>query len=447
MGGLGLLARDLAVVKRVWILLAVTVAACGSSQHIPRSDSTGSRGALGPRANCTRTLSVGADIQGALSGAKAGDVVCLSAGRYGDVTLTGISHSSNVTLAPTPGANVNLGRLTFVGPATSSNLTVQGFHINSGIAERSGTPGGLVFQYNTIENLPRGYAYYFYADGSSPGSYTQTGVKMLYNQIDHVGACLEVDGGNAMASNFTFSHNVCGPGIGAGASGASDASHYLQIGGITGFIAANNAFVGPMDPNYENAGLHNNVLHIFGDSSRIDFSNNVIWHAQSRGQTILLEEGRLDGVTINNNLDVEDPACDVVGNCAGYAIDVYNSHGLTVQSNTIVDSYWGVLLTHSEPMSYSDGANYNISRNVIVGTKGNPALSYGSCASACILDYNVSDDASAKQVGSTHFVTHWAAKWGFTSWAPATAHIAPPPGYYRATGLPWEAGYQGTIGP
>ena len=90
---------------------------------------------------------------------------------------------------------------------------------------------------------------------------------MLYNQIDYVGACVEVDGGNGLAFDFTFSDNVCGPGIGAGATTASDASHYIQVGGITGLTADNNAFLGPMDPKYEAAGLHNNVLHVFGIQS------------------------------------------------------------------------------------------------------------------------------------------------------------------------------------
>lgn len=124
---------------------------------------------------------------------KAGDVVCLSAGAYGDVTLTGIRHADNVILAPAPGASVHLGSMTFVGPGTSADLTVQGLHIDSGVVVRTGSPGGLVFQYNTIENISQGYTYYFYADGSSSGNYTQTGVKMLYNQIDRVGACLKVD--------------------------------------------------------------------------------------------------------------------------------------------------------------------------------------------------------------------------------------------------------------
>jgi hypothetical protein len=408
----------------------------------------GGVGAPGPAAGCSTTVRPGTNLQLELARANAGDVVCLAAGSYGDVELSGISHSSAVTLAPVPGATVHLGALVFVGPKTTSNLTVQGLYIDGGVAVRIGTPHGLVFQYDTIHDIPRGFAYYFYANGSSAGSYTQSGVKVLYNQIDHVGACLEVDGGRSLASDFTFSHNVCGPGIGAGATVATEASHYVQIGGVTGATVDDNAFLGPMDPNYITAGLHNNVLHVFGSSSGIDFSGNLMWHTQSRGQTLLLEEGQLDDVTIANNLDVEDPRCDSAGQCSAYAVFVDDAHGLRVQHNTIVDSYYGVLLTRGGGVGYPDGRGYDVSRNVIVSARtGSANLSYQNCSAQCAVGYNVTGDRSAHQRGGTQALAHWAPRWGSTAWEPTIPFAGPPPSYRRAIGLPWDAGYQGLVGP
>jgi len=408
----------------------------------------GGVGAPGPAAGCTTTVRPGANLQLELARANAGDVVCLAAGSYGDVELSGISHSSPVTLAPVAGASVHLGALVFVGPQTTSNLTVQGLYIDGGVAVRIGSPHGLVFQYDTVHNIARGFAFYFYANGSSAGSYTQTGVKMLYNQIDHVGACLEVDGGRSLALNFTFSHNVCGPGIGAGATVATQASHYVQIGGVTGATVNDNAFLGPMDPNYINAGLHNNVLHVFGSSSGIDFSGNLMWHTESRGQTVLLEEGQFDDVTIADNLDVEDPRCDGAGPCSAYAVFVANAHGLRVQHNTIVDSYYGALLTRAAAGGYPDGQGYDVSNNILVHANGGTAtLGFANCSSQCTADYNVAADRSARQRGATHVLAHWTPRWLSTTWAPATPYVGPPPGYWRATGLSFAAGYRGLVGP
>lgn len=37
--------------------------------------------------------------------------------------------------------------------------------------------------------------------------------------------------------------------------------------------------------------VHNNVLHIDGTASNVDFSGNVMWHTESAAQTVLIQEG------------------------------------------------------------------------------------------------------------------------------------------------------------
>ncbi len=404
-------------------------------------------GAPGPAVACTETLSPGASIQSALSRAGPGTVVCLNAGNYGNVTLSGISPSANVTLAPVPGASVTFAQLTLTG-SSNANLTIQGFNIPGGVQDVTGTPGGLVFQYNTISHNAAGYGFYFDANGNG-GNNTQNGVRILNNQIDYVGECLAVTRGTAQERTFTFSHNVCGPGIGYGDQSSTDPGHYIEIGGVTGISVDNNAFLGPADPNASNIGLHLNVFHVFGDSSNVDFSGNLLWHTQTIGQALLLQEGHFDNVSINNNLDVEDPSCDNANsNCTSYAFWTTDVHGLSFQDNTVVDSYWGVILTiYQTSADYKGGTGYTITHNIGVGTADNADLSYGDCATACFFDYNVTDDSSANQGGSTHYVTGWTPRWGTTSWTPTVPYSRPPAGYYQPVGLPFSAGYQGTPGP
>lgn len=373
--------------------------------------------------------------------------MCLGAGSYGHVTLSGIAPTATVTLAPAPGAAVTFADLTLTG-SPSSNLTVQGFNIPGGVTDAAGTPGGLVFQYNTVSHNAAGYGFYFDADGNG-GNNTQTGVEIVYNQIDYVGECLAVTRGTDQERAFTFSHNVCGPGIGYGDHSSSDPGHYIEIGGVTGITVDNNAFLGPADPNDSSIGLHLNVFHIFGDSSNVDFSNNVLWHTQTIGQALLLQEGHFDNVAINNNLDVEDPACDNANsNCTSYAFWTTDVHNLSFQDNTVVDSYWGVILTINQTSEdYKGGTNYAITHNIGVGTADGPDLSYGDCVTSCAFDYNVSQDSSAHQGGSTHYATGWSPHWGSTAWTPAVPYSRPPAGYYQPVGLPFSAGYQGTVGP
>jgi hypothetical protein len=404
-------------------------------------------GAPGPPVKCTSTLSTGSSIEGALAIAPPGSVVCLNAGDYGSVTLSGIAPAGNITLAPTPGAAVTFEELTLTGDP-NSNLTIQGFNIPGGVQDVSGTPGGLVFQYNTISHIAQGYGFYFDANGNG-GSNTQNGVRILHNQIDHVGECLAVTRGTDQERTFTFAGNVCGPGIGYGDTSSTQPGHYIEIGGVTGIAVDNNAFLGPADPNASTAGLHLNVFHVFGGSSDVDFSSNILWHTQTVGQALLIQEGRFDNVSINNNLDVEDPSCDNGNsNCTSYAFWTADVHGLSFQNNTVVDSYWGVILTISQTSEdYTGGTGYTVAHNVVVGTADNADLSYGDCSSSCVFDYNVTDDPSSKLGGSTHYAAGWAPRWATTSWTPTTPYSRPPSGYYQPAGLAFSAGYQGTTGP
>jgi hypothetical protein len=404
-------------------------------------------GAPGPAVNCSVTLSVGANIQSALSSAAAGTVVCLNAGNYGSVTLSGIAPPGNVTLAPAPGATVTFTDFTLTG-APSSNLTIQGFFIPGGVDDETGTPGGLVFQYNTISHHAQGYGFYFDAGGNGANG-TQSGIQILNNQIDHVGECLAITRGTDQERAFTFSGNVCGPGLGYGDTQSTQPGHYIEIGGITGVTVDHNAFVGPADPNAAPVGLHLNVFHIFGDASNVDFSNNILWHTQTIGQALLIQEGQFDNVTINNNLDVEDPACAVANsNCDSYAFWTADVHGFSFQNNTVVNSYWGVLLTESQTSDdYNGGTGYTVAHNIAVQTADGPDISYGECVSSCLFDYNVTDDQSARKAGSTHNVVGWKPSWTSTSWTPTVPYARPPAGYYQPTGLPFAAGYGGSAGP
>jgi hypothetical protein len=374
-------------------------------------------------------------------------VVCLRAGDYGSVRLSGISPARRLTLAPVPGAKVRFSELMLTG-GPSSKLTVQGFHIARGVSDATSTPGGLVFQYNTISRDPQGYGFYFdpFGDG---GHGTQVGVKILHNRIDHVGECLAVPEGIPVDRGFVFSHNVCGPGIGYHDTESTQPGHYIEMGGAQNVRVDHNAFLGPADPNVASVGLHLNVFHIFGDASNVEFSNNILWHTQTIGQALLFQEGRLSNVRINDNLDVEDPACDAHNSpCQNYSFWTADDHGLSFQHNTVVDAYWGVLLTETQTSEdYHGGTGYTVAHNIVVGTVEGPSISFGECSGSCVFDYNVTDDGSAHGAHSTHAVVNWHPRWGRTRWTPKFPYRRPPAKYYRPIGLPFSAGYTGSIGP
>ena len=113
----------------------------------------------------------------------------------------------------------------------------QGFYL--------GDPGSnITIQYNTVSHVAGGDA--IVLDSNAHGQIGSiTGTTVRYNQIDHVGECL---GDTYSQGNTTFSHNVCGPGLGYGDTSSTDAGHYIQTGGENNMAVMNNAFLGPADP-------------------------------------------------------------------------------------------------------------------------------------------------------------------------------------------------------
>jgi hypothetical protein len=404
---------------------------------------------------CSQTLDAGADVESVLASASPGAVVCLNSGRWSPITLTGISPAPpGVTLAATPGQTVVVPGFTLTG-ASTQNLTIEGFNItqpangnNSGIQLLCGIAGGVTIKYNTIEDQPNGYGIYAYAQNCGPG-HTQTGVTVAYNQIDHVGSGIQINGNREEQFNWTISHNVIGPDIQYRGYG-----HYIEIGGVSTATIDHNAFEGPPDPGYENPTSHLNVVHVDNGQRNLTFASNIIWHCGCRAQTVLIQDTPMDNITIENNLDVEDPSCETDSNCYTSPLTVYAAHGLAFEHNTYVNGAWSASLAQTS-LGYSDPrdmtARYNISAPASALGADQPNYSDWNCTSSCLTGFNVSGDGSADSaLGGTGNVVNWAPSWATTSWTPVSGpgYKPPPPGYYRPTGLAISgAGYQGRIGP
>jgi hypothetical protein len=387
--------------------------------------------AADPKVTCDATASTVAAIYSDLSAAAAGSVVCLKPGTtFGNISFSTAS-SKAVTV---DGQGDTVGNVTL--DQTISNLTIQGMNAR-GFAVLDPSPGGLVFQYDTVSNVAKGIG--FMLDSQAHGqSGPLSGVMMRYDQVDHVGECVN---GDVIRDNITFSHSVCGPGIGFGDTQSTDPGHYMQTGG-SGVTVTNDAFLGPACACASQVGLHLNVFHDLGSSSDITFSNNILWHTDALGQSILLQTGHFDNVVMDNNLSVDDPSSQN----NSYAFWSTDAHGLDFSNNTVVHSHWGNLLTISQVSAdypAGTGQNYTINNNITANTAANPDFQSQECATACSMTGNVTDDTSAPGTNSTK---NWVPAWQTTSWTPPSPYSPPPAGWYRPSGMS-GAGYQGNVGP
>jgi hypothetical protein len=408
--------------------------------------------------SCSERLSAGANVQGAVSAASPGAVVCLNAGGWSAITLSSIAPASpGVTVAATPGQTVSVPGFTITG--TTRNLTVEGFDITSGAGNGHGNGidllcqinGGVTLTHNTIEKISGGDAIHGYA-GSCGGSGTQTGVSITYNQMDHASTFVEAQGNScACASadtNWTISHNVMGPDQNYGGGG-----HYIQ-GQWIGATIDNNAFEGPT---VFNSNAHNNVLHCYTTNApgcqNITFENNIIWHAQSRAQTILISDNNLTAIHIDNNLDIDDPACGQSLDCPASPWFVEKGYNYTLLHNTSVGAVWSINMGTCGDGCISNPNSWDAEYNIAVGTPQQGQDNYGSwaCQTSCTTGHNTSQDTSATaNWGGTNNTTNWTPTWQTTTWTPINGpgYQPPPTGYYQPTGLTTpNAGYQGQIGP
>ena len=413
-----------------------------------------------PDVTCDQTVRAGVDLNVVLSEAAAGSTVCLSAGSWSRQMISDVSPASMVTVASAPGEAAEVRGMTLASAGAVRNLTFEGIRFSGGV-EVDGPVHNLLFRFDDFQDIRDDYAFNFkpFASGRSA---VDDGVTISYNQIDHVGECLQMDGGKSEIVNFTFSHNVCGPGIGY-MEDRSFGAHYVQTDGVDEFHVVSNAFEGPPDPRTVTYGNHLNVLHVWGSSRDIDFSSNVLWHTRAIGQTLLLGDNtfpsRLDAITVSNNLDVEDPRCGPGSSCLAYAMYSFPVHGMTWTHNTNIGSVWGVGLgwrASCTSACYASSAEVTAQYNVaspVCGSSSDCNQNYTTFAcegGKCVVGHNVSADGSANSARRGHAnVVDWRPAYAETAWTPNSGSPwnPPPAGYYRPVGLPYAAGYQVTLGP
>jgi hypothetical protein len=261
----------------------------GSTTNCPSSSAS---------ATCNNTLSSGGNIATAISGATAGQAVCLGAGTYGATSVASVTKSSDVIVQPVNGATVNVGKVSFSGTVSHIRFSGQGGTMNvAGIGSGEGdklshitfdhinftdcvniwlfdtTTVGNVFDHDRWDGLkgasqctsgivPDDHAAFEVSDfDTDPGTYAITLSNSLINNHCGDGVHLRSPGvvigpGNA----FTNIHD----------SNCSDGTHVdsLQCGGNPRLVVYDNIFYNNSDALQCGAGL--------GSEHNVTVYNNVM---------------------------------------------------------------------------------------------------------------------------------------------------------------------------
>ena len=356
----------------------------------------------GSGANCTQTLSSGANLSNAISSAAGGAVICLGSGSY-SFNVTKANKASTVTVKAAAGASPTIG-YSMLNQATSIRL--EGLKFTGGL-EALGPASKLQIVDNEFTG-PFG----FHSNGQDASNGTSvTDVLIEGNNIhnlDYSGSQGTANGYGITASNgvarFTIRDNTI----------KSPASDYIQFASPETATIDHNTFLGPsLLGSHQD---HQDLVQIFGGGQNITFTDNVARNTETQ-ESLLFQEGAFSNVVIENNLFDHDSR--------GYTCQLYQSKGMIFRNNTIVGSHWGCLFR--DLATSSAGSGYQVDHNIFVGTaEGGDVSTEGRASGWGTYDYNVSEDASAS---GSHSVRNWKPSWIDTT-------------SYTPVGLSLTAGYR-----
>jgi hypothetical protein len=306
-----------------------------------------------PYPACTQTLSLGANVSSAVSGAAAGSVICLNSGEYGSLSLNA-SPASDVTLQAAPSAHVTTRTVHISG----SHLVVRGLWIDGEVALEEGS-SFITVDHDDISNANESGGEGVVFDTSNctvPNAPTWEGCEP-----------------HAQISNVTISGNHFHD---IGQKQSEDAIHldYWRNVVVTG-----NEFEHVIE-----SGNHTDCLQSVYGGTNLTFTHN--YEHDNDCQGFFIKDGDASDVSITDNLFLRDDEPDEKGERFANYAQAWNIENLTVENNTIWDGKGLALVT--EDASVSPSAT--IDHNLLTALTINPPIGK---AYALTEDYNIFDEA------------------------------------------------------
>jgi hypothetical protein len=313
-------------------------AAAGTSSPSPGGGSIAARRPpLSPA--CSQTVSSVSGVAGAVSGAGGEAVVCLVAGAYGHLGLSG-SHAGNVTVEPVPGSSVSLEGVSFA--AGSSGITVHDFSISGGVSLAAGD-SHIAIDHNDIDGQGSG------GDGE--------GVETLSVNCSAPGApsyagCTTTTPDTYLTINGNKIH-------GYGEGDTEDAIHLNDWEHVT--VTANDIY------DLEEHGNHTDALQSVFGGHYMTFAYNYEHDNQAQG--FFIKDGDASEVTVtenlfltNNNLGEDE-----------YNLQVFNTTGLSMTNNTVWDGQADIIRAEGSAQALTATVNHNVEQNFDVLDENGPA--------------------------------------------------------------------------
>ena len=378
-------------------------------------------GALAPAGAagaCTRTLGPGARLARTVARAPGGDVVCLRAGSYPTLRLTGSDHRRTVTVRPAAGVARDRVRLAGVRLQRVSGLRVEGLRLTGRVSVvQFGSRIQLVG--NDIAGIRGGgqatAGVYLYGWVRPPRG-AVTDILIQGNDIHGMDWPAGRAGGPADGYGIVMAGNHARITV-RGNTIRDVAVDSIQSSGGDDLVVDGNLFQGPGHSG-AHPGVHADLWQIFGDAHHVRFTDNVV-RGTATDESLLFQSGRLRDVVVQNNLFDHDST--------GYSAQLYPTHGLVLRGNTFIGSRWGVVLRSAAPGTYAGGRDYVVERNTVLAAEGAGISLAPSVLRWGVFDWNASTGISAAT--GPNGLSAWASLDGDPASLPFQAgYVTPPAG-------------------
>jgi hypothetical protein len=260
-----------------------------------------------------------AAVEAAVTSAGAETVVCLGAGAYGHLTLSG-AHAGNVTVEPTPGASASLAGVS-VG-TEASDITIHNFAIGGGVSIGVGA-SHITVDHNDIGGEGAG--------GDGEGVET-LGVNCSAPNAPVYEGCVSTPPATYIAIVGNRIH-------GFGQGETEDAIHLNNWQHVT--VAENDLY------DLEEHGNHTDALQSVWGGRGLVFERNYEHDNQSQG--FFIKDGDASEVTVADNLFLRN---DNLGGEENN-IQVFDTTDFTMSNNTVWDGQGDLLRAEeaAEPLT------------------------------------------------------------------------------------------------
>jgi hypothetical protein len=311
-------------------------------EETPPSGGTGGA-APPPSPACTTTVSSVSSAASAIASATAGSAVCLTAGSYGHLTLSG-THSGNVTVEPAPGATASLEGATVA--SNSSYITIHNFDIGGGVNLGYGD-SHITVDHNNI-------------NGQAPGNGGEGVEDLTVNcsapNAPYYSGCTSTAPDTYLTINGNQIH-------GYGMGGTEDAIHLNNWEHVT--ITANDIY------DLEEHGNHTDGMQSVFGGHYMTFAYNYEHDNQSQG--FFIKDGDASEVTVSENLFLRNDNEPSLYPGGEYNIQIFDTTGLTITNNTVWDGQNDIIRAEGAAEPLTANVNHNVEQNFDVLHEGGPA--------------------------------------------------------------------------